>query len=116
FNLCARALALKGSDRPARMSDFVQRTGGTIIVTLGPDGAIACSPDGTVTVPALPIRPLDTVGAGDTFCGYFGASLDAGLGLEDALRRAVASASIACLKWGAQPAIPNAAEVEAALR
>ena len=41
--------------------------------------------------------------------------LDAGLDLQAALRRAAAAGSLACLKAGAQPAIPSAAEVDAAL-
>ena len=59
---------------------------------------------------------VHTVGAGDTFCGYLAAGLDRGLILEDALRLAAAAGSLACLKAGAQPAIPLLAEVEAALR
>jgi ribokinase len=67
-------------------------------------------------VPALPIKPVDTVGAGDTFCGYLAAGLDAGLDLDAAMKRAAVAASLACLKPGAQPAIPTAAEVEKAMR
>jgi ribokinase len=59
---------------------------------------------------------VDTVGAGDTFCGYLAAGLDAKLGLEQSMRRAAAAASLACLTPGAQPSIPMAAEVQAALR
>ena len=73
------ALKLSGRDRPARMRAFVERTGRTIIVTLGGEGVIAASPEGDLAVPALKITPVDTVGAGDTFCGYFGAGLAAGL-------------------------------------
>jgi ribokinase len=116
FDLYAGVLGLGGSDRAERMRAFVERSGKTIIVTLGADGVLACSPDGPLAVPALSIEPLDTVGAGDTFCGYLGAGLDAGLGLEQALRRAAAAASLACLKPGAQAAIPRAAEVEAAIK
>jgi ribokinase len=63
----------------------------------------------------LSITPVDTVGAGDTFCGYFGAGLHAGLPLEDAVRLAAAAGSLACLKPGAQPSIPALDEVQAAL-
>jgi ribokinase len=66
-------------------------------------------------VPALPVTPVDTVGAGDTFCGYLAASLDRGMGLAAAMRRAATAASLACLKPGAQPSVPQAAEVDAAL-
>jgi len=88
----------------------------TIIVTLGPDGARAATPDTHFTVPAMKIKPVDTVGAGDTFVGYLAAGLDAGLTLEEAMRRAAVAASLACLKPGAQPSIPQVAEVDAALR
>ncbi len=115
FDLYADELALPGPDRAGRMRCLVERTGRTVIVTLGADGVVACSPDGMLAVPAPAIEPVDTVGAGDTFCGYFGAGLDAGLGLEEALRRAAAAASLACLKPGAQAAIPTAADVDAAL-
>jgi ribokinase len=116
FDLYADALKLSGDDRAARMRAFVERTGRTIIVTLGSEGVIAASPEGDLTVPALKITPVDTVGAGDTFCGYFGAGLDARLPLEQALRRAAAAGSLACLKPGAQPAIPHAKEVDEALK
>ena len=72
--------------------------------------AAAVGPDDTPN-----LHFADTVGAGDTFCGYLGAALDAGLSLEEALRRAAVAGSLACLKSGAQPAIPLASEVEAAL-
>jgi len=75
----------------------------------------AATPEDFFEAPALKIAPVDTVGAGDTFCGYLAAGLASGLGLEDALRRAAAAGSLACLKPGAQPAIPLAEEVDAAL-
>lgn len=115
FDLYGKALSLDGSDRPARIAAFARRTGRTIIVTLGSEGVMAATRDDFLQVPSLPITPVDTVGAGDTFCGYLAASLGAGLGLEDALRRAAVAGALACLKPGAQPAIPLAKEVEEAL-
>ena len=97
----------------AAMDEWVQQTGRTIVVTLGPDGARAASPEGKFAVPAYKITPVDTVGAGDTFCGYLAASLDAGLSLEKAMRRAAVAGSLACLNPGAQPAIPLARDVDA---
>lgn len=116
FDLYGEALSLSGRDRPARMRDYAARTGRTIVVTLGPDGVLAATPDDLLMVPALKITPLDTVGAGDTFCGYFAAGLAAGLPLDQALARAAAAGSLACLKAGAQPAIPLARDVDAALQ
>lgn len=97
----------------AAMQDWVNRTGRTIVVTLGAEGARARTPDGPINVPAHKVKPVDTVGAGDTFCGYLAAGLDAGYGLEAALRRAAVAGSLACLKPGAQPAIPMKADVDA---
>ena len=115
FDLYADALDLAGGDRAARMRAFVKKTGRTVIVTLGGEGVLAATPQGDISVPALKITPVDTVGAGDTFCGYLGAGLSAGLKLEQALRRAAAAGSLACLKPGAQPAIPHGKDVDAAL-
>lgn len=97
------------------MSAWAKAHDQTIIVTLGPDGARAATPDAFISVPAMPVVPIDTVGAGDTFCGYLGAGLDAGLDLEAAMKRAAVAASLACLKPGAQPAIPSADEVDVRL-
>nr|WIE93347.1 ribokinase [Mesorhizobium sp. WSM4875] len=115
FDLYGETLALTGHDREARMRDYAQKTGRAIVVTLGGDGVLAATPDHFITVPALKITPVDTVGAGDTFCGYLGAGLSSGLSLEQALTRAAAAGSLACLKPGAQPAIPLAKDVDAAL-
>ncbi len=102
-------------DLPTAMNLWAQSRRQTIIVTLGADGALAATPSEIIRVPALPVQPVDTVGAGDTFVGYLAAGLDKGLALEAAMRRAAAAASLACLKPGAQPAVPTAAEVDKAL-
>lgn len=115
FDLYARELKLRGSSREERMRDFAERTGHVIIVTLGRDGALAAAAAGLIKVASLDITPVDTVGAGDTFCGYLAAGLAAALPLEEALRRAAVAGSLACLKPGAQPSIPLKAEVDAAL-
>ncbi|WP_420960250.1 ribokinase [Brucella sp. IR073] len=111
FDLAADRLKLEGTDREARMAGFAGRTGRTVIVTLGAEGLRVATPDRQFAVPAYPVTPIDTVGAGDTFCGYLSAGLDMGLELEAACCRAAIAASIACLKPGAQPAIPLAWEL-----
>ena len=115
FDLYAKELALSGVSRQERMEAFVVKTGRTVIVTLGGDGVLAAGPAGALAVPAMEITPVDTVGAGDTFCGYLGDGLARGLALEPALRRAAVAGSLACLKPGAQPAIPMNADVAACL-
>lgn len=106
---------LSPEEREQILLDMHRRTGQTLIVTLGGDGVIAAQGGSLHRAKGLKIEPVDTVGAGDTFCGYLAASLDAGLAFGDALRRAAVAGSLACLKPGAQPAIPVAEEVQASL-
>jgi ribokinase len=106
---------LTGEEREQILLDMHGKTGQILIVTLGADGVIAAEGGALHRTKGLKIVPVDTVGAGDTFCGYLAASLDAGLAFGDALRRAAVAGSLACLKAGAQPAIPDAGEVATAL-
>lgn len=107
---------LTASEREEILIEMHGETGQILIVTLGGDGVIAAESGALHRTKGLKIEPVDTVGAGDTFCGYLAASLDdAGLGFDEALRRAAVAGSLACLKAGAQPSIPVASEVAAAL-
>lgn len=111
FELLAGQDNMNPADRETALRRLHGETGQTLIVTLGADGVIAIR-DGVITrAKGLKIEPVDTVGAGDTFCGYFAASLDEGLDFEASLRRAAVAGSLACLKAGAQPSIPLSAEV-----
>ena len=116
FDLYAEALGLEGGSREQLMLDFALKTGRIVVVTLGAEGVVAATATGLSRARGLAITPVDTVGAGDTFCGYFAAALQSGRTLEEALRRASVAGSLACLKQGAQPSIPHAAEVEEALK
>jgi len=89
---------------------------GKRIATLGPDGAVASSGKTAITVPAIPVTPVDTTGAGDTFCGVLAALLDERADLEAAMRYAAAAGSLACLREGAQPSFPTRTEIEAAVK
>ncbi|MBB3976393.1 ribokinase [Rhizobium azooxidifex] len=115
FELFAGKSGFSDAQREAEMRVIHERTGQTIIVTLGADGVIAMRKGSIFRAPGLKIEPIDTVGAGDSFSGYLAASLDAGLPFADCLRRAAVAGSLACTKRGAQPAIPYAAEVDARL-
>ena len=113
FDLFVGKGELSDDAREATMRKLHAESGQTIIVTLGADGVIAIRKNELHRAAGLVIEPVDTVGAGDTFCGYLAASLDAGLGFKEALRRAAVAGSLACLKPGAQPSIPFAAAVDA---
>jgi len=87
-----------------------------LIITLGDKGVVAFTPDQVIEVGALKITPVDTVGAGDSFCGYFAAGLEGGMGLKPAMQWAAAAGSLACLKPTAQKAIPLAFDVLKAMQ
>ncbi|MGQ2907420.1 MAG: ribokinase [Aliihoeflea sp.] len=115
FDAYAELRGIGASDRRAAMREMADKTGTTIVVTLGAAGVMAAVQGGMLEAQGLKIEPVDTVGAGDTFCGYLAASLAEGMKLEDALRRAAVAGSLACLKPGAQSAIPQAKDVQEAM-
>ncbi len=115
FELLAGKPDLGAAQREKTLMELHQVSGQTIIVTLGAEGAIAAHEGTLHRVRGLDIKPVDTVGAGDTFCGYLAAGLDKGADFSSALRQAAVAGSLACLKPGAQPAIPLAQDVAAAL-
>lgn len=79
------------------------------VTTLGADGARYDGPDGCFTVPAVPVRAVDTTGAGDAFTGVLAARW--AHGQEEALRWACAAGAIATTALGATAAVPDAAAI-----
>lgn len=89
------------------------RSGASVVVTLGADGALASPPDDElIAVNIVPITPVDTTGAGDTFVGVLVAGLADGLDLPVALGRAGHAGALACRAIGAQSAMPTADELD----
>lgn len=82
----------------------------TIVTTLGAQG-VACG--NGLTLPAEPITPIDTTGAGDCFTGVLAASLDRNLPLAQALHRANHAAALQCTRPGTQSALPKTTEIDA---
>ena len=86
-----------------------------VVVTLGAEGALLVDDDGEHRIPAFAVTPVDTTGAGDTFCGSFAARLALGDDLRSALRWASAAAALSTTRPGAVPSVPHVAEIEALL-
>jgi ribokinase len=63
----------------------------------------------------MPVKAVDTTGAGDCFVGVLAAAMDRGSEIEPAMQRACAAASMACTRVGAAPSFPTAAAVESML-
>jgi ribokinase len=73
---------------------LVSAGSGTVVIKCGPDGTYAVRGDEQMHVAARRVTEVDAVGAGDTFnAGFLSAHLD-GAGLEEALRRGNAAASV----------------------
>jgi ribokinase len=93
-----------------------ERGAGTVVVTLGATGALACSAAGNLAVPAFGVPVVDTTAAGDAFNAGLAVALGEKRPLEDALSFAAATGALTCTRRGAQPALPRRAEVEKLLR
>ncbi|QQM29379.1 ribokinase [Martelella lutilitoris] len=115
FERLVGAEELGSEGRIAMLKTHHDKTGQTMVITLGGDGVIAMHDDAFFRIDALKIDPVDTVGAGDTFCGYLASALEQGLSFEAAAHRASVAGALACLKPGAQPSIPTEDEVKARL-
>ncbi|MDI5932984.1 ribokinase [Halomonas kalidii] len=86
------------------------------VLTLGGEGAWYQHGDERLHQPALPVTPVDTTAAGDTFIGYYLAALQEARPVADCLRRAATAAALGVQRPGAAESIPERDEVERALR
>jgi len=73
-----------------------------VALTLGDQGALLVTREQVLRAPALPIKPVSIVGAGDSFLGAMIWSLASGHGMEMALRYGVAAGSAALLLPGTE--------------
>lgn len=105
------ALGLSGEQTVDEAVGTLLESVPAVVVTLGAAGARLERRDGaSLIVPAPRVDAVDTTGAGDTFCGVFGATLARGHDDLTALRLASAAASVAVERAGAQDAVPDAAD------
>ena len=73
-----------------------------VIVTLGANGSLLASNEGTVHVPAFSVNAVDSSGAGDAFIGSFAVFLAEGLSQQEAVRRANLYAALSTTGVGTQ--------------
>jgi ribokinase len=97
------AAALSGeADPEAAARALAARSGGAVVVTIGPEGALIAEGGSLERVPAPKVEAVDTTGAGDAFNGALAASLAGGAVLADAVRAAVAVAAESVRRPGAR--------------
>jgi ribokinase len=83
----------------------------SLVVTLGSEGVRVVDADGECRLGAHAVAVVDTVGAGDAFCGVLATGLAAGLSLRDSVVRANAAGAVAVQKRGARTS-PAAGELD----
>jgi ribokinase len=78
----------------------------SVVVTLGPDGAVVADGTGWTVVPATPVPVQDTTGAGDAFVGAMAGRLADGADLRTAAAHASRVAAASVQRRGAQTSYP----------
>ena len=96
--------------------EVLARRDGVVAVTLGAEGAVLLE-DGEEVARARPpqVDAVDGTAAGDAFTACLLVSLLEGRPQEESLTRACAAGALAASRFGAQPSLPTAAEVDAIL-
>lgn len=78
-----------------------------VVTTLGEKGALIVTADGALRIPAVPVHPKDTTGAGDAFNAGLARALAGGSDLESAVRFAVVTGALAVTQEGVIPSLPD---------
>jgi 5-dehydro-2-deoxygluconokinase len=102
-----------GESDPERAADALLDAGVELaVVKQGPKGVLAKTRTERAESPPFPIRPLNGLGAGDSFGGSLCHGLLAGWPLERVLQRANAAGAIVASRLECSTAMPTDAEIE----
>jgi ribokinase len=96
--------------------EALSRRDGLVALTLGAEGAVLLD-DGEEIARAVPpdVDAVDGTAAGDAFTACLLVSLLEGREVDESLTRACAAGAIAASRHGAQPSLPTADEIDAAV-
>ena len=84
----------------------------TVIITLGPKGALICDGGKFEHIKSVEVKAVDTTAAGDIFNGALAVALDEGLQINDATAFACRAAAISVTRKGAQSSAPYRKELQ----
>lgn len=109
----AAQLGIKEQEAASLAQILAKNFGPMCIITRGDKGVVACDAGagGVLRLPALKVKAVDSVGAGDAFTGALAAALANGADAVTALSRGVVAGALACTRVGAQTALPTDAEI-----
>ena len=82
-----------------------------VVITLGENGALLVEPDSSRHFPAIPVKAVDTTGAGDAFNAALATALSNGSAIDEAIQFAVIVGAMAVTKEGVIPSLPRQQEV-----
>ncbi|MFQ5989681.1 MAG: ribokinase [Candidatus Methylomirabilales bacterium] len=80
---------------------------GGVVVTMGAEGTLWVSKDGTRHVRGFSVRAVDSTAAGDAFNGALASALAEGQALEEAIPFANAAGALTTTRRGAQESLPD---------
>jgi ribokinase len=83
-----------------------------VIITLGSKGVYARTKDTEKFVPVMPVKAIDTTGAGDAFCGGFVTALAEGKDFFKAVEFGNVVGALSVTRLGTAPAMPYREEIE----
>ena len=107
-------LLVETSTNAVEAAEWIHRKGvPVVIITMGELGSYVSSNEAILTVPAQKVeKVIDTVAAGDTFCGALAVALGEGRRLVEAVGFASRAAALSVTRSGSQASIPYRWEVE----
>jgi len=109
----ARLLGRTEDGQPEELARALTDLGvGTVVLTLGADGACACDGTDCFRVAAPRVEAVDSVGAGDCFCGVLATAIAEGRPLRESVAFATCAAALSVGKEGAQPSLPYRPAIE----
>ncbi len=99
----------------AKAKELAEKPGRVVIFKKGEEGAVTLFNGQEIETGIYPVKAVKPNGAGDSFMAGLLASIAAGYGLEDAVMRGSACASIVVSQPGCAPAMPTTQELDAFL-
>jgi 5-dehydro-2-deoxygluconokinase len=95
--------------------DLLKRGPRFVVVKRGAQGATIVDERGSRDVAGVSVPVVNGLGAGDAFAAALGAAILAGLGPDEAVRRANAAGAIVASRMSCSTAMPRAGEIAAVL-
>lgn len=92
--------------------ELQKRFGITVIVTQGESGMMLVDAHGISEFGSVPVKVVDSTGAGDAFTAALAVSLAEGRDLNAAIRFAGCNGALACTKYGVIPSLAVRSEVD----